>query len=151
MSNHSELVIDLTERAFSFEELERLLRKRFPGQQLLPRANFGLYFEFVNWLKTGRKITTIRYRRHGIDLPKARFLDLVETKDFSKAYNDKLDEKVGRVEINKMVFRRFRTLTEQDAKSDGFRSLEELKKVFIQIYGEIEADEPVTIYHIGLI
>lgn len=149
MSNYSEFKIDFTTQDFNFERLKNLLEKEFPGRQLFPRANFSLYSEFVKWLESGRKTTTIRYRKGGIDLPKTQHLDVIETTDFGGEHS--YNGKVSCAKIEKMVVKRFDMLNEEDARLDGFHNLQELKEAFNKIYGKIEADELVTIYHICLI
>ena len=42
-------------------------------------------------------------------------------------------------------------MTEEDAKAEGFNSLEEFKKVWIEIHGYWDPDEEVWVYEFKLL
>lgn len=112
------------------------------------RSKFNLYTVFVDWLNYGRKTTTIRYKKNGIDIPSSHVLPMFSTDDFSMDVVS--DKQVGNAEILKIVVKQFTCLDENDANNDGFASLDELKNTLTEIYGFIPDHDYVTIYHIYL-
>lgn len=52
---------------------------------------------------------------------------------------------VAKIEITGVKYRRLGDLTDEDAKRDGFESLEDLLKALRKMYGKISLEEPVTI------
>jgi len=100
------------------------------------RINFDS--EYVEAIIEGKKITTIR---KGIKrYPVGRIVELtVDNKPFAKA------------RVDKVVVKRVRELTDEDAKKDGFDSREELIEALKRIYGSIKDSEFVTIVHFTLV
>ncbi len=96
------------------------------------RINFDS--EYVDAILEGRKVTTIR---KGIKMyPIGRIVDLtVNNKTFAKA------------RIDKVVVKRLKELSDEDAKKDGFESREDLIRALKRIYGSVRDDEFVTIVH----
>ncbi len=128
-------------------ELSALLSERFPGIKSFPRDKFLLNEKFINWLKNGRKTTTIRYKKVGIDFPVATCLPLIPTKDFSK---NRGEAPVGFLKIRKYIIKKYRDLNETDARNDGFKTLTELRSVLFDIYGAIQEDDYVSIYYVQI-
>uniref|UniRef100_A0A7C3UGX2 ASCH domain-containing protein n=1 Tax=Geoglobus ahangari TaxID=113653 RepID=A0A7C3UGX2_9EURY len=100
------------------------------------RINFD--FEYVEAIIQGKKITTVR---KGIKrYPIGRIVELtVDNKPFAKA------------RVDKVVVKRVKELTDEDAKKDGFNSKEELIEALKKIYGSIKDSEFVTIVHFTLV
>ena len=100
------------------------------------RINFDS--EYVDAIIEGKKVTTIR---KGIKLyPVGRIVDLtVENKPFAKA------------RVDKVVVKRVKELSNEDARKDGFESKEELIEALKKIYGKVRDDEFVTIVHFTLV
>jgi len=100
------------------------------------RINFDS--EYVEAIIEGKKITTIR---KGIKrYPVGRIVELtVDNKPFAKA------------RVDKVVVKRVRELTDEDAKKDGFDNREELIEALKRIYGSIKDSEFVTIVHFTLV
>ena len=70
----------------------------------------------------------------------ARIVELtVDNKPFAKA------------RVDKVVVKRVKELTDEDAKKDGFNSREELIEALKKIYGNIKDSEFVTIVHFTLV
>ena len=68
--------------------------------------------------------------------PVGRIVDLtVNNKTFAKA------------RIDKVVVKRLKELSDEDAKKDGFESREDLIRALKRIYGSVRDDEFVTIVH----
>jgi hypothetical protein len=103
--------------------------------------------EFIEWVRSGRKTTTVRYVKGGVDAPGALRLDVIPTKDFEKNYDDERVA-VDTYDILRVCVKLFGDLDDVDGRRDGFTSGEELKSVLRQIYGPITDSELVTIYHI---
>jgi uncharacterized protein YqfB (UPF0267 family) len=127
-------------------DLSEILHKCFPFKSLFPRGRFQLFEEYVGWLRSGRKVTTIRHKRGGIDFPVQIFFKLFSTETFKP---DSPERYIGNISVGKIVFKKFSALTLNDAKNDGFNSLRELRTVLTEIYGSIRGDEIVTIYSIA--
>ena len=96
----------------------------------------------------GRKITTIRYKPGGIEIPESFEIPMFATPQFEKDLNS--NEYVGVAEISKYQIKQFSNLDSIDAANDGFRSLNELRETLFEIYGNITEHEYVTIYYIYL-
>ena len=122
-------------------------------QELIPnkigkkRARFLLFDKYVQWVKEGKKHTTIRYRRGSIDYPADISLPMLATDDFGQQYI----KMVGRAIIQRVEVKKFGQLTQDNAYGDGFSSLNELKNILQKIYGKIEEEEFVTIYSFRLV
>ena len=129
-------------------ELRGFLHNRFPFTKLIPRDRFQLYSDFVTWLKIGRKTTTIRFKRGGIDFPLKPIMPLLATDSFKA---DAFEIPIGDVAITQFVVKKFKDLNDADAQKDGFKNLTELKTVLGQIYQGVSDDDFVSIYKIELI
>lgn len=127
--------------------LRELLKNKFPNTELFSRKKFLLYEGFIEWLRRGYKVTTIRYRRGGIDFPVEKMMPLFPTEDFSSI---SFGGEAGKVKISKFSVKKFGDLDDFDAKRDGFDRSEELKEVLSRIYGKIQEGEYVSIYNIEL-
>lgn len=115
---------------------------------LFRRKKFNLNKEFIKWLHYGKKITTIRYKSGGLDIPESFEISMFSTPQFEKDLRS--DDYVGLAEISKYQIKRFSDLDRIDAINDGFRDVEELRSTLFEIYGDIPANEYVTIYYIYL-
>lgn len=49
------------------------------------------------------------------------------------------------------VFKRKKTLSPEDVKKEGFNSLEEFRKAWIEIYGSWDAGQIITVYEFKLV
>ena len=123
------------------------LSKAIPQKNGEPRNRFLLFRDYIQWLRTGRKSTTIRYRRGAIDYPSDICLPLLETEDFSDEYI----QVVGKVVIHRLEIKRYGELDEEDAVKDGFSCLSDLQNTITTIYGPIGQDELVSIYSFKLV
>ncbi len=92
------------------------------------RRNWRKYFDGSN------KKTTIRLRKSKIGHHKA----------YAGSYFK--PEVLGEFDVTKVIEIKYKELTEQDAKDDGFNSLYELKVELINLNGSI--DHETTIYQI---
>ena len=125
-----------------------ILQKHFPFLTLFPRKRFQLFDEYVEWVRSGRKVTTIRYKSGGIDYPERKMFELFATKSFKP---DSPEEHISKIVVSKVIFKRFGDLSLKDAINDGFKSLEELINILTEIYGNIQDDEVVSVYSISLV
>ena len=57
----------------------------------------------------------------------------------------------GNVQVKRISFKAFGDLDEEDARNDGFRSLNELRITLTEIYGDIGEFEIMTIFTIGVV
>ncbi len=98
----------------------------------MERINFDA--EYVESIIQGKKITTVR---KGVkSYPVGRIVELtVNYKPFAKA------------KVKKVVVKRVKELTDEDAVRDGFESKEDLLNALKKIYGEINENDLVTIVH----
>ncbi len=98
----------------------------------MERINFDA--EYVESIIQGKKITTVR---KGVkSYPVGRIVELtVNYKPFAKA------------KVKKVVVKRVKELTNEDAIRDGFESKEDLLNALKKIYGEINENDLVTIVH----
>jgi len=100
------------------------------------RINFDS--EYIEAIMDRKKVTTVR---KGIKrYPVGRIVDLTaENKPFARA------------RVDKVVVKRVKELTDEDAKKDGFNNKEELIEALKRIYGKIKENEFVTIVHFTLV
>lgn len=98
----------------------------------MERINFDA--EYVESIIQGRKITTVR---KGIkSYPVGKIVELtVNYKPFARA------------RVKKVVVKRVKELTDEDAIRDGFENREQLINALKKIYGNVDENEFVTIVH----
>jgi len=113
------------------------------------RHDFPLYGPYLEWLRAGRKVTTIRYRKGGVEVPKQAVLPLYETPDYRPVSDRKAP--AASVRVHAIRYQRFGELTEEDAQRDGFNSLPEMLADFKHIYPKLREEDWVTIYRIRLV
>jgi carbamoyltransferase len=111
------------------------------------RTELPLYGEFLQWLREGRKVTTIRLRKGAVEVPFSSVLPLYETADFGPGDRSRPTEFV---KVSALRYQRFGELSPQDAVRDGFRSFEDMRKTLGEIYPQITDDDWVTVYDISL-
>lgn len=92
--------------------------------------------EYVDAILKGEKKTTIR---KGIKNYSRRILLTSDGEVF------------GEANIKKVVVKRVKELTEEDARMDGFENLDGLINALKRIYGSIEGNELVTIVHFEIL
>lgn len=117
------------------------------GLVVFVRSELPLYKDFLDRLRRGRKRSTIRYRKGAIELPSFKRLPLYETQDYGVGDRSK---PTAVVEISSIRYQIFGELTEQDAVTDGFSSLQEMRRELTEIYKDLKDNEWVTIYSIEL-
>ncbi|RLI86592.1 MAG: ASCH domain-containing protein [Archaeoglobales archaeon] len=102
----------------------------------MEKINFDA--EFVERILEGKKITTIR---KGIkSYPIGKVVELtVNYKPFAVA------------RVVKVVVKRVKELTNEDAIRDGFENRDQLMNALRRIYGEIDERDFVTIVHFNLL
>ena len=94
--------------------------------------------EYVDKIIAGEKITTVR---RGIkSYPVGRIVELTAN-----------GERFALAKVKKVVVKRVRELSEEDAARDGFDSREALISALRKIYGEIKDDEFVTVVHFEVV
>lgn len=112
------------------------------------RSELPLFGPYLAWLREGRKVTTIRYRKGAVELPKMAELPLYETEDYGVGDRTK---PTAMVKIQSFRYQIFGELTEDDAIRDGFQSLGHMRMDLAKIYPNLQDHEWVTIYDIGLL
>ncbi|GEM_PF-1026053 len=124
----------------------RSIAKR-TGAIVVVRSDFPLYGQYLEWLETGRKVTTVRFRKGAVEYPSALVLPMFSTVDFTQ----KQGGRSTHVAIRAIRYVRFADLTSEDARRDGFDSLPEFREALQTIYRDLDDGEWVTIYSIGLV
>jgi carbamoyltransferase len=117
------------------------------GLAVFVRSELPLYKDFLDRLRRGKKHSTIRYRKGAVELPSFNRLPLYETPDYGVGDRTK---PTAVVEISDIRYQIFGELTERDAVTDGFSSLQEMRHELTEIYKDLQDDEWVTIYSIEL-
>jgi carbamoyltransferase len=111
------------------------------------RTELPLYGQYLDWLREGRKVTTIRFREGVVEIPCRDVLPLYETDDFGpRSRRSPTDY----VRISAIRYQRFGDLTEMDAQRDGFESREHMRTALREIYPTLSDKYWVTIYDISL-
>ncbi len=112
------------------------------------RTELPLYGKYLEWLRKGRKVTTIRFRKGAVEVPFASELPLYETADFSPGDRTRPTEHVS---IAALRYHRFGELTEADASRDGFESFDDMRNALTEIYPGLSDGDWVTVYDISLV
>lgn len=149
--NEFEHISSVTINSIQFKEakirdLPSMLRAVGINQPHLIRNLFMLYRDYIDLFRSGRKITTIRYRKDAIDIPSQCVLPLYSTEGFRR---DSDCEYVGVVHVTSLNIVPFSALSTEDALRDGFENVNELKGALASIYGAIGVDDLISIYGIS--
>jgi ASC-1-like (ASCH) protein len=112
------------------------------------RHDFPLYGPYLEWLRAGRKVTTIRYRRRGVEVPRDAVLPLFETADYGVGARER---PAAQVRVKSIRYQRFGELSRDDAVNDGFESLDHMLDDFCKIYPKLREEDWVTVYGIALV
>lgn len=112
------------------------------------RTELPLFGRYLEWLREGRKVTTIRFRKGAVEVPFSSRLPLFETPDFSPGDRSKPTEHVA---ISSLRYQRFGELTVADALRDGFRDLADMRQGLKTIYPELSDEDWVTVYDISIV
>jgi carbamoyltransferase len=118
------------------------------GAVVFVRHDFPLYGPYLEWLREGRKVTTIRFRKRGVEVPRQAVLPLFETPDYGVGDRSK---PTARVRVKSIRYQRFGDLTAEDAERDGFESVDHMLGDFRKIYPRLQAADWVTLYGIELV
>lgn len=111
------------------------------------RTELPLYGQYLGWLREGRKVTTIRFRKNAVEVPISGVLPLFETDDYSPGDRSRPTDYVR---VTGIRYQRFGDLSSQDAQRDGFESLEHMRGDLYKIYPHMVDEDWVTIYNISL-
>jgi len=126
----------------ALDEIQRMLQGKI-SLELNIRDRLNFLEEYMELVTSGRKKTTIRFRRGMIDCPVDNIIPVFST-TASKALDQ--NQELGWAQILNLRILPFRELDEIDAINDGFLSLNELRNALIDIYGEIDDSEFVSVY-----
>jgi carbamoyltransferase len=118
------------------------------GAVVFVRTELPLFGEYLEWLREGRKVTTIRFRKGGVEIPYNSTLPLFKTVDFSVGDRTKPTEHVN---VTALRYRRFGRLSRKDALRDGFESVDHMRTALRKIYQDLEDNDWVTVYDIQLV
>ncbi len=139
---------DSPEEELEIDSLILKLVNVYKDKPLIPRDRFLLNAVFFDWLKHGKKVTTIRYRKGAIEYPIDVVMPLYVTEDYSKSPRG---GKEASVRVRGYHVKSFGELTDNDAIRDGFKNASELHTILGRIYGSVSNNDPVAIYGIELI
>ena len=106
------------------------------------RDRLGLISEYVDWVKLGKKDTTVRFRKGRVDIPQRFVLPLHPTTLDSLLESPQ----AGWVQLTQLVVKRYSELSARDATRDGFSTVQDLKSALFHIYGRIDPNQLITIY-----
>lgn len=112
------------------------------------RTELPLYDQYLEWLREGRKVTTIRLRKGAVEIPFNTELPLYETPDFGPGDRSRPTEYVR---VSALRYHRFGELSPTDAERDGFRSYDDMRRALVKIYPNISDEDWVTVYDISLL
>jgi carbamoyltransferase len=112
------------------------------------RTELPLYEEYLEWLRRGRKVTTIRFRKGAVEVPYNARLPLFKTEDFGPGDRS---EPTEFVEVSALRYHRFGELTQEHATRDGFSSRDSMREALTKIYEDLADGDWVTVYDINLV
>jgi hypothetical protein len=124
------------------------LAKFFPAHKLAERGRFVMMNELAAKVLAGVKVTTVRFVRGGLDFPGAASLPLFEVR-ISNLHDDAIW--VADLRISRVVYKRVVDLTEEDVRNDGRANLVELLETMQNFYGDISADDILSIYEFSVL
>ena len=110
---------------------EKSGKTKFLGRHLMVKG------EYVNDILSGRKRATIRLGR-----VKVKYSELIVHGG---------GRPVAKVRVTNVVYKRVKELTDEDARKDGFKNVDELINALRKVYGEVKPDDYVTIIEFELI
>jgi len=129
----------------SLKNIQKEIKTLLPEKHIHLRNRLRFIEEYLQWLITNRKTTTIRYVPDGIDLPEDIYLPIGITVD--GVFTKQLFIPWGLARVKGIEIKKFVDLNNYDALRDGFKSTEELKNALCFLYNKrIEDEEYVTIY-----
>ena len=124
-------------------EVEELIRANFPGFRVEKDDHLAMDEEYYSWVRQGLKASTVRYAKGAIRVPQTFRIKLIKTKIADPASRSH----AGFLRITRVEVKRFRQLSDEDAKKDGFDDREQLIEAMQDFYAtEIEDEEPVSIF-----
>lgn len=129
-------------------DLARVLSRHFKASELRIRHLFMLNDEYFSWLIEGRKTTTIRFQRDGVDVPGRCCVPIYRT---FGVHPGSIALYGGLAIIHGVRVLKYSELTHDDALRDGFESLEDLRLALRVIYGEVDSSAFVTVYSIQVV
>ncbi len=132
---------------FAPSALEKRLRVMFPHLMALGRERFLLRALYIDWVKDGRKRTTIRFKPGAVEYPVDRKLPLFASNRFEK-FREGVNKQVGIIAVSEACYKPFYCLDERDAVDDGFRNIDELRRTLSEIYPTISPSDIVSIFKI---
>jgi Predicted carbamoyl transferase, NodU family len=115
------------------------------GCVVYARSQLPLLSPYVRLLRRGAKVTTIRFRRGGVELPFERLLPVIEN---DEACDRNRGAIVGFASIGAVTYKRFQELDETDARHDGFSAVDEMREALRAIYPRIEPENWVSVFGI---
>lgn len=121
------------------------LRRKYGRVEL--RRSFSLFDNYVEWLKEGRKVTTIRFVEGGLTVPGSHEMPLIVTKDFRQTASFVQDYTV---KVEGVLIKKFCELDNIDAQRDGFEKTSHLKGILKSIYPTIRDESFLSINFISL-
>ncbi len=98
------------------EQLTAQVRQDTGYVEVAPRSEMELFSEYLDWVRQGKKTTTVRYRRGAIDCPTRVHLPLYATTSYTGVDR----EWAGWVILRGMTLKKFGDLSLEDAVEDGF-------------------------------
>jgi hypothetical protein len=113
------------------EDQKKEVKQRFLGRHLMVKG------EYVDDILSGRKKATIRLGR-----VRVKYDELIIHGG---------GRPVAKVRVTSVTYKKVKDLTEEDARKDGFNSLNELLDALRKAYGEINPDDLVTIIEFEVI
>ncbi len=111
------------------------------------RTELPLFGPYLDWLRQGRKVTTIRFRRNAVEIPFSDRLPLFETPDYGPGDRSRPTEYV---QIRGVRYHQFGELDVNDAERDGFDGLDHMRKELHEIYPALSDEDWVTVYQISI-
>jgi hypothetical protein len=112
------------------------------------RTELPLFGPYLGWMREGKKVTTIRFRKGAVEVPYSRELPLFETQDFGVGNRD---VPTDHVVVTAIRYQIFGELTVEDAQKDGFEDLDDMRSALHEIYPALQDEDWVTVYDIQLL
>ncbi|HXQ39270.1 MAG TPA: ASCH domain-containing protein [Anaerolineales bacterium] len=123
------------------EVIQQIIRGKM-ALDLNIRDRFNFLEEYIELVTSGRKKTTIRFRRGMIDCPVDNVIPVFSTSNSAM----ERDKELGWARILSLRIIPLKDLNEVDALNDGFFSVNELRNALREIYGDINETEFVSVY-----
>lgn len=140
---YSEIMPVQTRGGVSADAAEDALRREFPQLPRVARHRFVMATHLAELAATEQKLTTIRFEQNGVEYPASNILPLFVADSVGDHRSASFFSNIC---IQQVRYKYVGQLNEEDARADGFSSLDDLREALNHFYGALKNSSLVCIY-----